>query len=294
MGSGDAGMETDKSNVGIENIGLIWMVGISVWMIMLQGLLLIIHRSGTSRLQNGQPTQTEMCVGIILFWSIQLGLGQILAGIGSIISFGLSDFTVNNQHAEGSHLDFRLAIYGMGFRWLWGGLVLLFSRVLITWYFHLGLVFFLDIGTPFWQELRRSPHKAFQKLELRLKEIVSFLESAFQDPFSEFSLLPRATSDQILKFNNQAIHLERRQTDHPSKGQRRLSWSIAVDKDALDEMKETLGPPGGFGELGFNVARDGVRFEAMGVGTSFNLMFKLREIEKNGKMDEIRIRKKQK
>jgi hypothetical protein len=43
-------------------------------------------------------------------------------------------------------------------------------------------------------------------------------------------------------------------------------------------MKETLGPPGGFGELGFCVGKDDVRYEAMGVGTSFGLVFAVEEV----------------
>ena len=54
-----------------------------------------------------------------------------------------------------------------------------------------------------------------------------------------------------------------------------MSWDLTVDRHALDEMKETLGPPGGFGELGFSVAGDRVCFGAMGVGTRFDLTFML-------------------
>jgi hypothetical protein len=50
-----------------------------------------------------------------------------------------------------------------------------------------------------------------------------------------------------------------------------------IDKDTLNELKETLGPPCGFGEMGFSIGKDGVRFEAMGTGTSFNLKFELEE-----------------
>ena len=46
---------------------------------------------------------------------------------------------------------------------------------------------------------------------------------------------------------------------------------------------ETLGPPGGFGEveLGFDVSKGRVRFGAMGIGTRLNLTFVLDlEVEK--------------
>jgi hypothetical protein len=296
MESGEAGTQEKNSNIRIKNVGaLMWILGTCIWMIALQGLLLVIHRSGTSRQQsNGHPSRAEICVGITLFWTFQLGFGQMLAGIGAILSFGLSESVANDQWREVGLKGVLIGISDMGFRWLWSGILLLLNRVLITWYFHLGLVLLLDTAIPFWQGLHRNPHKALRKIELRSKEILGFLDSKFQDPFSDFSLLPRKNPKEILRSNNQEIHLERRRTDHPNKGERRLSWNIVVDKDALDEMKETLGPPGGFGELGFNVARDGVQFEAMGVGTSFNLMFKLRQIDENGKMRENRGRKKKK
>jgi len=272
MESGDAGME----GMGIENMGWVSMVGTCVWMVALQGILLVIHRSGESRPRNGHPGPGEICVGIAVFWMFQLGVGQILAGIGTILSIGLSEFATHGQGGEVGHQDFGHRIRVLGYKWLWNALSLLLMRVLITWGLHLGLVLVLDTGIPFWQALRQNPHKAMESLQLRLTEIATFLDNILQNP-SDLSLLPKERKKEVLRTNDQRIHLERRRTDHPNEGQRRLSWNIVVDKDALNEMKETLGPPGGFGELGFNVARDGVRFEAMGVGTSFNLMFKLRE-----------------
>jgi len=85
-------------------------------------------------------------------------------------------------------------------------------------------------------------------------------------------------SDNASLSTTQKIGLQRKQSSSPKKG-RTLSWSLTVDKEALDEMKETLGPPGGFGELGFCVAKDEIRFEAMGVGTSFGLVFTVEDEE---------------
>lgn len=276
MEPGDAGMNI----VGIENMGWVSMVGTCLWMVVLQGLLLVIHRSGKSRPRSGIPTREEISVGITVFWMFQLGLWQIVAGIGAILSIGLSEFAANGQRREASHQDINHGVSGLGYRWLWNGIILLFRRVLITWGIHLGLVILLDTAIPFWQALRLNPQKAIERLKRRFAEITSFLDITLQNP-SDLSILPKESSKEILKSNDQRIHLQRRQTDNPNEGQRRLSWNIVVDKDAMDEMKETLGPPGGFGELGFNVARDGVRFEAMGVGTSFNLMFKLKGDDEN-------------
>jgi len=272
MESGDAGL----GNMEIGNMGFLSMLGTCIWMVMLQGLLLIIHRSGKSRPRNGLPSREETFIGIAVFWIFQAGLRQIFVGMRTILSIGLSEFATKGRLRE----DVGHGVSVMGYRWLWNGITLILRRVLLTWGLHLGLVFLLDTGIPFWQVLRQNPNRAMKRLQRRFSEITTFLDNILQDP-SELTLLPKQSKEEILKSNEQRIHLQRRQTDHPSEGQRRLSWNIVVDRDAIDEMKETLGPPGGFGELGFNVARDGVRFEAMGVGTSFNLMFKLKGDDDN-------------
>jgi hypothetical protein len=196
----------------------------------------------------------------------------------AILFIGLSEFVARNKGEDLDHQSDHFGIRDLQFTLIWREVTSILRTVIITWSIHLGLVFFLDTLIPFLRDLRQNRQKSLQKVEIRVKEIYSFSKSTFQDPFTSFfNVTPGETSDGLFKAKGQPIYLERHQTDHPSKGQRRLSWNVVVDKDAMDEMKETLGPPGGFGELGFSVARDGVRFEAMGVGTSFNLMFRLRE-----------------
>lgn len=98
----------------------------------------------------------------------------------------------------------------------------------------------------------------------------------------------RAKKKLVVSESGQLICLERHKVE--DEGGRTLDWDVVVEKSALDEMKETLGPPGGFGELGFIVEKDGVSFQAMGVGTKFNLRFLI-----NGKEDcQPRKRKKSK
>jgi hypothetical protein len=258
--------------------GVLLMIGRFIGMVILHVLLLIVHRSGTSRPRNEQLSPMELFVGIVIFWASQRCAGRILVTIGAVLSLGLSEFTAHHREHQGSHKYIGFRIGDLRFSSIWDTAASLFEIALITWFLHLSLIFVLDTGIPFYFELRESPQKASQKVNIRLKEILSFLQSTFQQPFPGLLVDPsQKFRNDIFNANEQTIHLERRQMDYPSQGQRRLSWNIVVDKDAMDEMKETLGPPGGFGELGFNVARDGVRFEAMGVGTSFNLMFKLRE-----------------
>ncbi|KAG4425031.1 hypothetical protein IFR04_001801 [Cadophora malorum] len=110
---------------------------------------------------------------------------------------------------------------------------------------------------------------------LRASKFVAFIHNiTLGSPTGAPHLPPKTLiQDSDSSSITQTISLRRTQTDRRKEGQRDLAWTLVIDKEALDEMKETLGPPGGFGELGFSVGRDGVRFEAMGVGTSFVLAF---------------------
>lgn len=112
-----------------------------------------------------------------------------------------------------------------------------------------------------------------QKIQNRGAEIAVFVRDINWRYPLETGLIFEKTKE---KMSSQPISLERHQGDDPDEGARTLSWKIAIDKNALDEMKETLGPPGGFGEMGFNVTKEGVCFEAMGIGTRFKLEFELK------------------
>lgn len=249
--AGNAGM---AFFMAIEGIG--GLVDIVV-LIILQGLLFVVHRSGDSGdsgANNGKPSGAEFTVGLAMFWTCYLCIEHIFR----CLQERLGDL-LNGGHV----LD---------------GVVSLTSKVVLTWYLHLVLVFFVDTLVPFIHELRQTPQATLKEIQTRFKEITIFFKTIFQHPLANISLT-KATPipEKVEKTSKGAISLERRQTDHPKEGNRRLSWSIVLNKEILDEMKETLGPPGGFGELGFNIAKDGVRFEAMGVGTSFNLCFRLRD-----------------
>ncbi|RAL58312.1 hypothetical protein DID88_006424 [Monilinia fructigena] len=79
----------------------------------------------------------------------------------------------------------------------------------------------------------------------------------------------------------QIIELSRQRTESLKNGdhERKLDWRLVIDEEALNEMKEMLGPPGGFGELGFNVAKDRVYLGAVCRGSSFVLTFELEDRE---------------
>lgn len=254
------------------------MIGSSLGIIILHGILLIIHRPGASRARNGQPSPAELFVGIAIFLTFQRCIEQLLIAIAPVLLFGLSMFAPNGRGDAENHqyASYETGHIGIGF--FSDKLASIFGATLTAWFFHLGLIYFLETGIPFCRQLLKSHEKTLKKLSARLKDIHNFLKSTLQDPFSGLSVsFAGDVADEIFNSNGHFVYLERRQTDHPNEGKRILSWKIVVDSEAMNEMKETLGPPGGFGELGFNISRDGVTFEAMGVGTSFNLMFKLME-----------------
>jgi len=163
------------------------------------------------------------------------------------------------------------------------GLVLLHNRIWTTWRIHRALVFFLDTSIPFVRELSKDPVRVLTTVESYFWGFIDFFYHATCGPLETLKLV------QERQPGIQLIQLRRNQVDDQVEGKRTLSWTVLVDKDALNEMKETLGPPGGFGEMGFSVGKDGIRFEAMGVGTSFNLMFELEEeLEKSPELERTR------
>lgn len=274
-----------------EEIG--WMIGRCIGMIILQSLLLVLHRSALSRPRNGQPSPAELFVGISIFWAAERCTECVLAALGAALSIGLSEFAGKNRYGR-DDFDRHYTELGVGYmrpRSVWSEASSLSKLVFVSWNVHLALMFVLDAGISVLREVQQHPQKAIQRLELRWKELSRFVEDAFHPmPRHAEDVQPKET-EQGMKTGLQSIQLQRHRNNGSGEGERRLSWSVVVDKDAMDEMKETLGPPGGFGELGFNVAKDGVRFEAMGVGTSFNLMFKLREDEEKIGLGSPRRRK---
>ncbi|PMD17099.1 hypothetical protein NA56DRAFT_648846 [Hyaloscypha hepaticicola] len=254
------------------------MIGSVLGTIILHGILLIIHRPGASRARSGQLTPEELFVGIAIFLAFKSCIVQLLMVIGSFLLIGLSVVAFNGQGEEENHQYASHGTGHMGLGFFSDNFASILRATLITWIVHLGLIYFLETGIPFCRQLLKSREKTLKKVNARLKAIYNFLKSTLNDPFSGLSVsFAGDVADEIVNSNGQIIYLVRRQTDHPNEGKRILSWKIVVDSEAMNEMKETLGPPGGFGELGFNISRDGVTFEAMGVGTSFNLMFKLME-----------------
>ncbi|CAG8978862.1 hypothetical protein HYALB_00008517 [Hymenoscyphus albidus] len=149
----------------------------------------------------------------------------------------------------------------------------LLFKIMATCLIHQAVNFCLDIIVPLWEEFNRDGERVQRRVQARVSQ--SF------GGFRELNkrLRKRDTYEGDLKIQKepnvsattQLISFERHKVEDQK--EMTLDWDIVVEKGALDEMKETLGPPGGFGELGFVVEQDGVSFQAMGVGTKFNLRF---------------------
>jgi len=246
-----------------------WISGFGAifWTLALQYPLLKVHRARDDPTINIPPTRSEVCISLAIFWALQLSFDKILChlmrnGLGGLSSVGI----LNNQ--------LRYIISDVIPHHVWAvlsGLVLLHNRIWTTWRIHRALVFFLDTSIPFVRELSKDPVRVLTNVESYFWGFIDFFYHATCGPSETLKLV------QERQPGIQLIQLRRNQVDDQVEGKRTLSWTVLVDKDALNEMKETLGPPGGFGEMGLSVGKDGIRFEAMGVGTSFNLMFELEE-----------------
>jgi hypothetical protein len=253
--------------------------GAVFWTLALQYPLLKVHRARDDPTINIPPTRSEVCISLSIFWALQLSFDKILChvirnGLGGLSSVGI----LNNQLRYIISDVIRYSLWAV-----FSGLVLLHNRIWATWRIHRALVFFLDTGIPFAQELSKDPVRVLTNAKSSFWCFVESFHHMIWCPSGTLKLV------QDRQPGTQLIQLRRNQVDDPVEGKRTLSWTVLVDKDALNEMKETLGPPGGFGEMGFSVGKDGIRFEAMGVGTSFNLMFELEEeLEKGPELENFR------
>lgn len=255
-----------------------------IFMALLQYLLFEIH---CSRQNIRPPTSLELCLIINSLW---IGHNILDYFIGLVIDNILLLNLPASERPEYYYL--RCDSYNLNY-WAgvssesspgYDGIRLLFYEVLTTWLISQSLILLLDIILPLFRSIRLGNQKHITaKLQTRALELLEFIINLHHNENSHSSPShPQASLFwEDSRSASQTIKLFRLKSDIPEKGQRALSWDLTVDKAALDEMKETLGPPGGFGELGFNVAADRVCFGAMGIGTRFELTFVL-----NDGMDE--------
>ena len=165
--------------------------------------------------------------------------------------------------------------------WTWWNNIHLISwEVLVTWFLYLNISMSIFL-TPLVLEVRQNPRRVFKQCNRRFLELIGFTRMMFQEPDPILHFLSRGSfkksNGKDVRKIGQTVQLQRHQDEFPVDGQRTLNWDVTVDKEALGEIMGVLGPPGGFGELGFSITAGKVCFGAMGVGTRFNLNFMLEE-----------------
>ncbi|KAK0102776.1 hypothetical protein ONS95_006373 [Cadophora gregata] len=266
---------------GLEMAIVSWISRViaCICMLGLQYLLLKIHRLRKLLAPEAIPKVSEVWIGVSGFWMGELAVVALFGGVLSAV-FTLINVNICTTDRPGG-------------RQLPDGLLsavrVLVDRVLVSWILHHGSVMLLDIIIPFSKEQQQNPGKELTRILSRAIKLTTFIHNiTFGSPTgAPHILLNTLVQDSDSRTTTQTIRLQRMQTDNPNERQRNLAWNLVIDKEALDEMKETLGPPGGFGELGFSVGRDGVRFEAMGIGTSFVLGFEV-AVPREGRVPAVR------
>jgi hypothetical protein len=258
---------------------------IILYMAIIQYLLLRI-RFSKSKIK--PPKCAEQLLAVIILW-----------GFHRLFDVSLSaclDTIVQVAWNEEVALHYQRLRYGPAFdigywvlvpvAWTWWNNIHLISwEVLVTWFLYSNISMGIFL-TPLSLEARQNPRRVFKQCNRRFLELVGFIRMMFQEPDPILHFLSRGSFEKSdgkdIKKIGQAVQLQRRHDEFPVDGQRTLNWDVRVDKEALGEMMETLGPPGGFGELGFSITAGKVCFGAMGVGTRFNLNFVLEEDGKEG------------
>ncbi|KAF4625839.1 hypothetical protein G7Y89_g12323 [Cudoniella acicularis] len=231
------------------------------WMLLLQLSLVRIQFYNRQNPRRKPLTSLEICFVVALLWTLFITLQSAFRFAISLVGWILFSSDGGPQlSGEQNHQ----ARYIPGY---------LFYKVLATLLIHQGVNFLLETVVPLWREVNHDSDGVRQKVKVRIGEISEFLRDTNWGKFLNSSIFPDQRPR--IQENSQMISLKRNQYDDPIEGQRILNWSITIDKNALAEMMETLGPPGGFGEMGFNVSRECVRFEAMGPKTRFNLTFEV-------------------
>lgn len=261
---------------------------IVLYMAIIQYLLVRIR---FSKSKITPPTPTETYAAVTVLWIVHRLLDTLLStAIDRIIQIFWEGETASHYHRLRYGAAFDIGYWNLipVTRTWRSNFTLIFWEVMVTWLISLNInlsIFF----APRILEARQRPGRVFARCRKRLVELARFMGILFQDadPILHFGSTKIREVD-IGDFYGgskevgQKIELQRHQDENRVEGERTLNWDLSVDKEALDEMMETLGPPGAFGELGFHISKGKVCFGAMGVGTRFNLTFGL----ETGSVDE--------
>ncbi|TEY51378.1 hypothetical protein BOTCAL_0266g00100 [Botryotinia calthae] len=253
----------------------------------------------TSELQAPSPSETYLLVA--LFWLIHSLFNALLTSLlNTFVSL------VSIPETTNTYLEWRSTIYNLHY-WTFGTgdheshiywfVKLLVLEMIISWLLSQAFQWVMDTMIPFLEELRGDydVRGGLRSVERRTREIYKFMRmidwkhdfdfSQSQSQSLNASLLHHHHDASISPDENhqqkreQIIELSRQRSESLSSErgtqERKLDWKLIIDASALNEMKEMLGPAGGFGELGFSVAKDRVCLGAVSRGSSFMVTFGL-------------------
>ncbi|ESZ94612.1 hypothetical protein SBOR_5023 [Sclerotinia borealis F-4128] len=212
------------------------------------------------------------------------GLWLIHAFVNAILSSILDTFVwlFSSPETAATYMNWRDSLYNMRY---WAGGVksgvagsvkMLAVELIATWILSQTFLLISDTLIPLLYELRQDHKIVLARIQQRVLELHHYVR--MMDWENDSELVTTKMEDESSNGNQeQIIELSRQRSESLTNGdhERKLDWILVIDEEALNEMKEMLGPPGGFGELGFNVAKDRVCLGAVSRGSSFILTFEL-------------------
>ncbi|KAF5875488.1 uncharacterized protein Bfra_003942 [Botrytis fragariae] len=253
--------------------------------------------NSTSEIQPPSPSESYLL--ITLCWLLHSLLNTLMISLlNSFISL------LSTPETTHTYLEWRSTIYNLHY-WafstgdessIYGFAKLLVLEVIFSWVLSQVSQWVMDTVIPSLGELRGDYdfRGVLRSVGRRTREIYKFMLIVDWSHDFEYSQSPDAQllnggdvsispHENYNQQKEQIIELSRQRSENPGteKGtqERKLDWKLIIDASALNEMKETLGPAGGFGELGFSVARDRVCLEAVSRGSSFMVTFGLEGVE---------------
>ncbi|PQE32006.1 hypothetical protein CJF32_00001598 [Rutstroemia sp. NJR-2017a WRK4] len=260
------------------------------FMIIVQYFVFKVLYSKPANTSIAPPTTLETYLLVAGLWVAHRVLDGVLYGMMDMgVCMLASKETLERYEAlrEGIyHLGYWTG--GWGKSWMGNGIVLLGMEVLATWLLSQTLLLISDTLIPLVREIRRDRRLIGVLFWKRLIEVEMYMRTINWRGDIDLQSSAGLEGHEELRPRKQCVKFER-QRNGPEEGQRSLDWMLVIDREALNEMMESLGPPGGFGELGFSVGKDKVSFGAMGIGTSFTLTFRLeaeRRRESKGDRDK--------
>lgn len=232
--------------------------------------------SNTTPIKAPSTGETYLLVGLL--WIIHGVIDTILASMMDMMVWTFSDC-----ETMATYLEWRGSLYNMRY---WAGgvesgigriVALLGVELIATWLLSQSFLFICDTLIPVLSELRQDHHMVLMRIHRRVWELDQYFR--MMNWTNESERVVKMEDEDPNGIQEQIVPLSRQRTESLKNGdhERKLDWRLVIDKGALNEMKEMLGPAGGFGELGFSVAKDRVCLGAVSRGSSFILTFRLDE-----------------